>query len=103
MEIVHRASPPSPCGLRRVAFALLITSLHRVRQFLSKAGLLAVARSAKARASCRIWAILSELAFHSVTPPNEEVANKIRTAFTRENMRFMPAEFNTILQLFFRI
>jgi hypothetical protein len=46
---------------------------------------------------------LSDLAFHSVTPPNEEVANKIRTAFTRENMRFMPAEFNTILQLFFRI
>jgi hypothetical protein len=46
---------------------------------------------------------LSDLAFHSVTPPNEEVANKIRTAFTRENMRYMPAEFNTIQQLFFRI
>ena len=54
-------------------------------------------------ASCRIWAILSDLAFHSVTPPNEGVANKNRTAFTRENMRFMPAEFNTILQQFFSI
>jgi hypothetical protein len=38
------------------------------------------------------WSQLSEsvyysvLAFHSVSPPNEEVANKNRTAFTRENM-----------------
>jgi hypothetical protein len=58
---------------------------------------------AKSGASCRIWAILSDLACHSVTIPNEEVAKQNRTAFTRENMRDMPAEFNTILQLFFRI
>jgi hypothetical protein len=38
------------------------------------------------------WSQLSEsvyfsvLAFHSVSPPNEEVAIKNRTAFTRENM-----------------
>jgi hypothetical protein len=43
------------------------------------------------------------LALHSVTAPNEEVANQIRTAFTRENMPCCHVEFNTILQLFFRI
>jgi hypothetical protein len=34
----------------------------------------AEAQGAKEKASCRIWAILPSLAFHSVTPPNEEVA-----------------------------
>ena len=28
------------------------------------------------KSSCRTWAILPELAFHSVIPPNEEVATK---------------------------
>jgi len=45
----------------------------------------------------------SVLALHSVVAPNEEVTTKNRTAFTRENMPRIPAEFNTILQLFFRI
>src|ERR1017187_10376880 len=52
-------------------------------------------------ASCRTWAILSELALHSVTPPNEEVANNNRTAFTRENIPCSHVEFKRILSLFF--
>jgi len=43
------------------------------------------------------------LALHSETAPNEEVANKIRTAFTRENMPRSHVEFKRILQLFFVI
>jgi hypothetical protein len=44
---------------------------------------------------------LSELALHSVVAPNEEVANKNRTAFTKENLPSNHVEFNTIPSVFF--
>jgi hypothetical protein len=40
------------------------------------------------------------LTLHSVTAPNEEVANKNRTAFTRESIPSSHVEFKTILSLF---
>ena len=51
-------------------------------------------------ASCRIWAVLPGLALHSVTAPNEEVASKFRTTFTRENMPWSHVEFKKILPQF---
>jgi hypothetical protein len=43
------------------------------------------------------------LTLHSVAAPIEEVANKIRTAFTREIMPWSHVEFKRILPLFFVI
>jgi hypothetical protein len=46
---------------------------------------------------------LAGLALHSVVAPNEEVANKISTTFTRESMPRLTSESNRIPSLFFRI